>query len=329
MGGPVAILPDVVNIHREPTESPPILPDHLYQHSVSDNNLVFTTPAMEGVAPVQVFQSCIQGSCKCVHMIGNEPAQLKPCRSACFLFGDSRLDNIDDDESLFLWKGLTNGFAIVDDDCQASYNCQNYDSILDPKACSEMTALLEQEVLENKVTIVRESPKCIHSLGAVWKSNGKLRPITDCSRPDGSSINNYMSTTFTAFSYNSIQDAVDLLAPGDYMAVVDIASAYRSVNVRGDQVCFQGLVWDFGDGPIMLQDNRLCFGLRCAPNIFDCLSRFVVLIAQSWGASRIVNYLDDFLVISDSPESCLYQRGVVTSVLEHLGFQVPRYLGKK
>ena len=131
-----------------------------------------------------------------------------------------------------------------------------------------------------------------------------------------------MSTTFQAFSYNSVQDAVDLLAPGDYMAVVDISSAYRTVSVRADQVCYQGLSWDFGSGPVHLQDNRLCFGLRCAPNIFDCLSHFIVKIAKAMGANRLVNYLDDFLVIGDTPEQCLQQREIVTSVISLLGFQV-------
>ena len=102
--------------------------------------------------------------------------------------------------------------------------------------------------MDHKVTRIDTRPRCVHSLGAVWKSNGKLRPITDCSRPDGSSINNYMSTTFKSFTYNAVQNAVDIPSPGEFMAVVDISSAYHSVTVSSDQVCYQGLIWDFGDG---------------------------------------------------------------------------------
>ena len=242
--------------------------------------------------------------------------------SAQFLFGESRLDSVSDDEVSFLWSGLVNGFAIVDDDCPAEYFCENYDSILEPKACQEMTELLCQELLEHKVSRTQVKPTCVHSLGAVWKSNGKLRPITDCSRPDGTSINNYMSSTFQTFMYNSVQDAVDILSPSDHLAVVDIASAYRSVSVRSDQVCFQGLTWDFGSGPEYLRDNRLCFGLRCAPNIFDAISSFIVKIARSRGADRLVNYLDDFLVIAGSADVCMQHREVVTSVISLLGFDV-------
>ena len=137
------------------------------------------------------------------------------------------------------------------------------------------------------------------------KSDGKLRPITDCSRPDGLSINNFMCTTFEPFTYNSVDTAVQVLDPEDFMSVVDISSAYRSVNVFSGHTRFQGLRWDFGNGPEVLRDNRLCFGLRSAPNIFNSLSNFIVEIAKSRGAPRIINYLDDFLVIADSEEQLL------------------------
>ena len=293
------------------------------QASVSDNDLMFITPPFEGVAPVSIYRDYTLGLCLCVHFVGGHPAQLKPCRAAQFLFGEGRLDAIEDEEALFLWKGLVHGFSIVDPDCSANYYCENYDSILEPSAYKEMSALLEQEILDHKVTRVSYKPVCVHSLGAVWKSNGKLRPITDCSRPDGASINNYMSTTFSSFSYNSVQDTVDLLLPGEFMVVVDISSAYRSVNVQANQVCFQGLSWNFGEGngAEYLLDNRLCFGLRCAPNIFDCLSHFIVKIAAARGATRVVNYLDDFLVIGATPQECLSHREIVTSVIYMLGFE--------
>ena len=222
----------------------------------------------------------------------------------------------------YLWRGLVLGFDIVDPDCPASYHCENYDSITSDVFYEEMTRLLLDELAQGKVSISEDRPTCVHSLGAVTKSNGKLRPITDCSRPDGVAINNYMTTTFQSFSYNSIEDAVQLLNNGDFMAVVDVSSAYRSVNVSADHVQFQGLSWDFGDGPVWLRDRRLCFGLRCAPNIYNAISNFIVRVANSWGAARVINYLDDFLIIADTYEACLIQRNIVASVIEFLGASV-------
>ena len=290
--------------------------------SADKGMILFSTPAIEDIPSINIYQNCTMGTCNCVHLIGEFPSQLKPCRAAQFLFGSSALPTVSDSDKLYLWKGLMKGFRIVDDDCNSSYECQNYDSITEPESYAEMTELLLSELECHKVVLSMDRPRCVHALGAVRKANGKLRPITDCSRPDGTCINNFMESTFESFSYNSVDTAVQMLNPLDYLAVVDIAAAYRSVNVTAEQSEFQGLSWDFGEGPVWLRDLRLCFGLRCAPNIFNALSNFIVNIANSRGASRVVNYLDDFLVIAGDQETCLAHRAIVTSTLEHLGFVV-------
>ena len=261
-------------------------------------SIVFTTPKLPGIQTVDVHSTCIKGTCNCLHLIGGFPCDLKPCRAAGFLLGSSALNSISIQERDYLWNGLVNGFSIVDQDCPSAYMCDNYDSITGDKFYMEMSDLLRDELASSKVTIKENQPRCVHSLGAVVKANGKLRPITDCSRPEGLSINNYMSSTFESFSYNSVDDAVSILVKDNFMAVVDVSAAYRSVNVAADHAPFQGLHWDFGEGPVWLLDRRLCFGLRCAPNIYNAISNFIVRIANSWGADRIVNYLNDFLVIA-------------------------------
>ena len=283
---------------------------------------VFSTPLLEDVPQLNVYGDCISGQCECRHLIGDVPAQLKPCRAAKFLFGPGALDSVSDQDRLFLWQGLMNGFKIVDDGCDASYVCKNYDSITGDEFKEEMSALLIAELADHKVSRLDSQPQCVHALGAVKKSNGKLRPITDCSRPEGASINNFMDSTFKSFSYNSVETAVQVLDPQDYMSVVDISAAYRSVSVHASHTKFQGFTWDFGHGEGTFRDNRLCFGLRCAPNIFDALSSFVVKIANSLGAPRVINYLDDFLVIAHTETECLAARELLTSVISLLGFEV-------
>ena len=295
----------------------PVIGESLYFQT-----LELITPELEDVIPIPVYNSCIDGTCDCRHFIGDVPAQLKPCRAAQFLFGPNALPSIDNEDRDFLWHGLVNGFRIVDSDCPASYQCQNYESITSIEFKEEMSALLLTELASHKVSRATTAPTCIHALGAVKKSDGRLRPITDCSRPDGSSINNFMTTTFRSFSYNSVDTAVQVLSPGDHMSVVDISSAYRTVSVHADHTSFQGFTWDFGEGEEVLRDNRLCFGLRCAPNIFDSLSSFIVKIANSKGAYRVINYLDDFLVMEGSAQACLQSRDIVTSVITLLGFDV-------
>ena len=131
-----------------------------------------------------------------------------------------------------------------------------------------------------------------------------------------------MNSTFESFSYNSVDSAVQILCPADYMSVVDISAAYRSVSVHAAHVQFQGFCWDLGQGEETFRDNRLCFRLRCAPNIFNSLSVFVVKVANHLGAKRVVNYLDDFLIMADSEQACLSDRNIVTGVLSLLGFDI-------
>ena len=203
-----------------PSDFSPTVGEFLPPASVPSCSLEF-----RGLPPIHVYNECAQGNCDCLHFIGGKPAQLKPCRAAQFLFGQNALDSIPECERDYLWNGLVEGFRIADADCSASYSCINYDSITSDEYRDEMSALLRKELDMHKVSEATTPPQCIHALGAVTKANGHLRPITDCSRPDGSSINNFMASTFESFSYNSVETATQVLSPNDYMSVIDISAA--------------------------------------------------------------------------------------------------------
>ena len=67
-------------------------------------------------------------------------------------------------------------------------------------------------------------------------------------------------------------------------------------------------------------DNRLSFGLLCAPFIFKRISNAIVRMMARHGFRAVINYLDDFLIIGSTKEKC--QRGLVTRInlLHYLGF---------
>ena len=271
---------------------------------------------------IEIHKDCREGTCSCTNPIGDFDSNFKPCRVGHFLFsGECNLPASYVDT---IWDGLCDGFKIVDEDCVCRYECENYLSITDGRFKEEMSELLKSEILEGKVAVVSDKPTCIHSMGAVEKSDGRLRPITDCSRPDRESINNFMTTTCHDFRYNSVNDVTRVLDKGDFMSVVDVASAYRSVPIYPQHSSFQGMKWDFDDGrgELYLQENRLSFGLKCAPFIFSLLSEMVVGMVKSRGVSRIVNYLDDFIVVSDSFENCQRDQKVLLDVLRQVGFSI-------
>ena len=185
--------------------------------------------------------------------------------------------------------------------------------------------------------MVDRKPHCIHALGAVEKSSGGFRPITDASKPDWFSINNYMSETFQNFKFCTMDDICDSLTPQCFLGVTDISAAYRSVLLRPCDRKYQGLRWKIGDSDIYIQDNFLSFGARASPYIFNSLTDAVTRYMTGCGY-KCFNYLDDFLVIGDTFESCREAQLTLHALLRSLGFdiaykkvlspaRVQRYLG--
>ena len=68
-------------------------------------------------------------------------------------------------------------------------------------------------------------------------------------------------------------------------------------------------------------DNFLCFGLSCAPSIFNRISCAIARTMQRRGF-KIVNYLDDFLVIGETHGECLDAQQELLALLGSLGFSV-------
>ena len=106
------------------------------------------------------------------------------------------------------------------------------------------------------------------------------------------------------------------------MAVVDLKSVYRTVNVYAPHAQFQGFSWGKGDSKKYFVNHRLSFGLRCAPSIFSRISDFIVKVMAGYGVDRCINYLDDFIIVAKTAEECLLHRNIAIEVMEFLGFQV-------
>jgi hypothetical protein len=105
----------------------------------------------------------------------------------------------------------------------------------------------------------------LSALGAIpKKDSNKGRLIHDCSRPTGSSLNDFASTNH--FQYQTIQDAVDLVTPKCYFAKVDLASTYRSVKIHPSNYKATGLKWQFqgDDHYTYMTDQHLPFGACCS-----------------------------------------------------------------
>jgi hypothetical protein len=230
----------------------------------------------------------------------------------------------DDPKRDFILDGIKNGFNITTTSYTGHdvWEC-NYKSATNIARRLKVEQQIIEELRNGRYIITDTKPKIISALGAVDKSDsGKIRLIHDCSRPPGSAVNDYAINE--KFSYSSMQDAAALVTPGCYLAKVDLSNAYRSVKIHPSNFEISGLAWTFsGDNkPTIMYDTRLMFGARKSPSIFNELSQAVCRIMKSKGVSRIIAYLDDFLIISDTFEECQRNMQHLLQTLRALGFAI-------
>lgn len=239
----------------------------------------------------------------------------------CLSFWKAELFNVDSDDS-FLWNGIANGFKIVSDiSVIQPAACFNYPSALESTAKPLLDKLFREEIEQGKLLPVDFRPLRVHAIGAVSKKESETpRSISDCSRPFSCSLNS--SIQYDHFHFDSIDDVVKLSYPNCFYSVVDIQSAYRYVPVHPEHWTLQGLCWEFESGsPQYLVDRFLCFGLANGPENFNRISKSVARMMRRRGFV-IVPYLDDFLLIAQSEESCRFSQQTLNKLLVSLGFAV-------
>lgn len=223
----------------------------------------------------------------------------------------------------YIEYAVKNGVLIVDNYADVpSYECKNYLSATTDPAFTFLNDLVHKELKQNRLILSDQPPHCIHAMGAVPKKGGGWRPITDCRRPLGYSINNYMQTTFKEFSFSTVDEVCRLVTHGCYMATVDIDSAYRTVTVSPSHWKYQGLRWPVNGHDAYIMDTSLCFGLKCAPYAFNQFSNFVKRCLQRRGFVSVISYLDDYWVTGSSFEECQTVQMTLIEILGSLGFLV-------
>ena len=88
--------------------------------------------------------------------------------------------------------------------------------IINLPADEKRHTLVEKQIMEElsngRYVMAPRKPRIISALGAVDKpSKNKIRLIHDCSRPEGSALNDLAVNW--KFSYQSIQDAISIITP--------------------------------------------------------------------------------------------------------------------
>lgn len=166
-----------------------------------------------------------------------------------------------DQDPHYILDGVQYGFHVVNRHANMDQYCMNnYWSCYKESTESKLSSLGEMEIACGKLSLSSELPRCIHAMGAIRKGTGLYRPINDCSRPEGNSVNCYMDEIIQPFSFITVQGILQDIQEGDFLSVVDLQSAYRSVAIHPRDRCYFSLCWHSSEGAlIILNDNFLCF----------------------------------------------------------------------
>ena len=143
----------------------------------------------------------------------------------------------------------------------------------------------------------------------VPKPHQRWRPVIDLSR-----LNTFLHIEkFKMETPESIR--TDSLIPGEWVSSIDMSDTYLHIPIHPNsrkylRFCYKSQVF---------QSTSLPFGLATAPQVFTMIVKEVKLMALSRGL-RIHQYLDDWLIRSQSQEEAQVNTQAVVDLTQSLGW---------
>lgn len=206
----------------------------------------------------------------------------------------------------YLCSGLRHGFDTKIDNVELHTKvCKNLLSTKDNT--SAVSELINKECEKGYLLGPFSMPPFpefrISPIGIVeGKYSKKQRLIVDLSAPHDDpnhpSINGLIDKEACSLTYVTIDHAIKIiqeLGQGAYMCKADITDAFKLIPIKPEQWHLFGIKWQ----EQFYFYQRLAFGCRSSPVIFDHLSQAVCWIAQNnCNIPYILHLLDDFLTIS-------------------------------
>ena len=133
-------------------------------------------------------------------------------------------------------------------------------------------------------------PKMANGVQVGW------RVIFDLCSPEGSSVNNGIPIEFGTITYETLSDAIRLVAQagkGAVMMKCDLKSAFRHVPIHPCDYWLLIFEWN---GKFFV-DMFLPFGLHTAPRIFNLFAEALHWVFETLFEWNCTHYLDDFLFV--------------------------------
>lgn len=142
------------------------------------------------------------------------------------------------------------------------------------------------------------------------KKDGGHRPVFNLK-----DLNAYVEVPH--FKMEGLHMLPDLLQEGDYMAKLDLKDAYFSVPVCSEHQRYLQFAWKGR----RYRFKVLPFGLAPGPVIFTKVLKPVLAFLRRQGI-RLIQYLDDCLVIGSTAAECRANLALAVDLLQSLGFVV-------
>jgi Reverse transcriptase (RNA-dependent DNA polymerase) len=153
-------------------------------------------------------------------------------------------------------------------------------------------------------------PQWVSPPFVVHQQNGKARLCFDMSR-----LGRHLPPLH--FKMEGLADARALSTPKTWYAKIDLKDAYHAIGVHPSARPLLAFPWK---GEIW-QWTRLPFGLSLAPLFFTRVIKKALSLARRDG-HQFVQYLDDILILGDSPEEVTRTVTRLIQDLQSAGFQV-------
>ena len=142
----------------------------------------------------------------------------------------------------------------------------------------------------------------------VPKPHQRWRPVIDLSR-----LNTFLH--IEKFKMETPESIRTSLIPGEWVSSIDLSDAYLHIPIHPNsrkylRFCYKSQVFQF---------TSLPFGLATAPQVFTMIVKEAKLMALSRGL-RIHQYLDDWLIRSQSQEEAQVNTQAVVDLTQSLGW---------
>ena len=180
------------------------------------------------------------------------------------------------------------------------------DSVRVQALASCIQSLLSKNAIERVENV--KSLRFYSRLFLVPKPHQRWRPVIDLSR-----LNTFLHVE--KFKMETPESIRTSLIPGEWVSSIDLSDAYLHIPIHPNsrkylRFCYKSQVFQF---------TSLPFGLATAPQVFTMIVKEVKLMAFSRGL-RLHQYLDDWLIRSQSQEEAQVNTQAVVDLTQSLGW---------